>query len=107
MLAVIVCAYLAAVYMVWDANRFADAGDGGVLPAPGHGRWRSSPGVVAFAGIFVLHADAEYLFDNLLTGRGLPLVILSALCGIGSLVLLLRGEPPRRPSARDGRGGRP
>ena len=50
-------------------------------------RWR--PGVVAFVGIFVLRADAEYLFDGL-KSAGLPLVILSALCGIGALVLLLR-----------------
>ena len=45
--------------------------------------------MVAFVGIFVLRADARYLFDGL-TSRGLPLVILSALCGIGSLVLLVR-----------------
>ena len=35
-------------------------------------------GVVAFAGIFVLHADADYLFDGL-TSRALPLVIISAI----------------------------
>ncbi len=46
-------------------------------------------GVVAFVGIFVLHSDARYVFDGL-ASRALPLVILSALCGIGSLVLLLR-----------------
>ena len=46
-------------------------------------------GVVAFVGIFVLRADADYLFDGL-TSRALPLVILSAVCGVGSLVLLLR-----------------
>jgi cytochrome bd ubiquinol oxidase subunit II len=47
-------------------------------------------GAVALVGIFVLRDDAEYLYDNLITGRALPLVILSALCGIGSLVLLRR-----------------
>jgi cytochrome d ubiquinol oxidase subunit II len=47
-------------------------------------------GLVAFAGIFVLRSDARYVFDGL-TSRGLPLVILSALCGIASLVLLVRG----------------
>jgi cytochrome bd ubiquinol oxidase subunit II len=46
-------------------------------------------GVVAFAGIFVLRADARYLFDGL-TSRALPLVLLSALCGAGSLYLLVR-----------------
>ena len=53
-------------------------------------------GVVAVVGIFVLRADARYLFDGL-TSRALPLVILSALCGIGSLVLLVR---ERRRGAR-------
>ena len=47
-------------------------------------------GVVAVVGIFVLHADATYVFDGL-TSRALPLVIVSAVCGIGSLVLLARG----------------
>jgi cytochrome d ubiquinol oxidase subunit II len=46
-------------------------------------------GAVAFAGIFVLRSDARYVFDGL-TARALPLVVLSALCGIGSLVLLMR-----------------
>ena len=46
-------------------------------------------GVVAFVGIFVLRADARYLFDELTT-KALPLVILSALCGTASLVLLAR-----------------
>ena len=46
-------------------------------------------GGVAFAGIFVFHSDSTYLFDGL-TSRALPLVIVSGLCGIGSLVLLTR-----------------
>jgi cytochrome d ubiquinol oxidase subunit II len=45
-------------------------------------------GVVALVGIFVLRSDARYVFDGL-TSRALPLVVLSSLCGIGSLVLLL------------------
>ena len=48
-------------------------------------------GVIAFAGIFVLHDDAVYVFHGL-TSRALPLVILSALCGLGSLALLLRAR---------------
>jgi cytochrome d ubiquinol oxidase subunit II len=46
-------------------------------------------GVVALAGIFVLQSDADYLFDRL-TGVALPFVIISAIGGLGSLVLLLR-----------------
>ena len=101
-LAVTVCAYLAAVYLVWDARRLGDdemveyfrrRAVGAAIVA----------GVIAFAGIFVLHADAPYLFDGL-TSRALPLVIISGLCGIGSLVLLLRQNTPWRAPARDGRG---
>ena len=58
-------------------------------------------GVVAFVGIFVLHADAGYLFDGL-TSRALPLVILSAMCGIGSLVLLVRDAPRAHGSSPSG-----
>jgi cytochrome d ubiquinol oxidase subunit II len=90
-LAVVVCAYLAAVYLVWDARRVDDP----VLVE--YFRRRAVgmavvAGGVAFAGIFVLHADAEYVFHGL-TSRGLPLVIVSAACGLTSLVLLLHGAP--------------
>jgi cytochrome d ubiquinol oxidase subunit II len=90
LLAVCVCAYLAAVYLVFDAHRLSD--DDMVE----YFRHRAViaavvAGVVALGGIFVLRADAEYLFDGL-TSRALPLVILSALCGVGSLVLLVRAN---------------
>jgi cytochrome d ubiquinol oxidase subunit II len=87
-LAVVTVSFLAAVYLVWDARRLADDRmvayflDRAVIAAV-------VAGVVALVGIFVLHADAEYVFDGL-KSRGLPLVILSAICGTGSLVLLLR-----------------
>ena len=87
-LAVTVGAYLAAVYLIWDARRLADE------PIVEYFRRRAVvaavvAGVVAFAGIFVLRADARHVFDGM-TARALPLVLLSALCGAGSLVLLLR-----------------
>jgi cytochrome bd ubiquinol oxidase subunit II len=47
-------------------------------------------GALAIAGIIALHADARYVYDGL-TGDGLPLVILSLLCGGGVLVMLRRG----------------
>ncbi len=87
-LAVVVVAYLAAVYLVWDSRRqrdpamvtyFRHRAIGAAVVA----------GVVAFAGIFVLRSDARYVFDGFTT-RALPLVILSALCGTASLVLLIR-----------------
>ena len=92
-LAVTVCAYLAAVYLVWDARRLDQTPRWSSTSAGARVVAAVVAGVVAFVGIFVLHADADYVFDGL-TSRALPLVILSALCGIGSLVLLLR-EPHR------------
>jgi cytochrome bd ubiquinol oxidase subunit II len=88
-LAVCVVAYLAAVFLVWDAHRLGDE------PMVEYFRRRAvgaavASGVVAFAGIFVLAADADYVFDGL-KSRALPLVILSAVCGAGTLWLLHRG----------------
>ena len=89
-LAVIVCAYLASAYMTLDAHRLEDP------EMVEYFRHRAvgaaiAAGAAAFVGIFVLHADAEYIFDGL-TSRALPLVLLSAVCGVGSLVLLLRNR---------------
>ncbi|HEY2600963.1 MAG TPA: cytochrome d ubiquinol oxidase subunit II [Thermoleophilaceae bacterium] len=83
-------AYLSAVFLVSDARRAAapDLEHYFKLRALAAGLFA---GAVAFAGIFVLHADARYLYDGL-THEGLPLVIVSALCGLGVLVLLRRGE---------------
>ncbi|MCU1457641.1 MAG: cytochrome d ubiquinol oxidase subunit [Actinomycetia bacterium] len=88
-LAVAVCSYLAAVYLTADSKRR------GNLAMERYFRIRAIAaavvaGIVAFIGIFVFHHDAPYLFHGLLS-RALPLVIVSALCGIGSLVLLVRG----------------
>jgi cytochrome d ubiquinol oxidase subunit II len=87
-LAVAVCAYLAAVYLVWDARRLDDAD---MVEYFRHRAIAAAvvTGVVALVGIFVLHRYARYVFDGL-TARAVPLVILSAICGVGSLVLLLR-----------------
>ncbi len=82
-------AYLAAVFLVSDARR---AG------APDLERYFSTralvaavvTGALAAAGLVGLHRDARYIFDGL-TGDGLPLVILSLVCGIGVLVLLRLG----------------
>jgi cytochrome d ubiquinol oxidase subunit II len=89
-LAVCVVAYLAAAYLVWDAHRLGDE------PMVEYFRRRAvgaavASGVVAFAGIFVLAADADYVFDGL-KSRALPLVILSAACGAGTLWLLHRRQ---------------
>ena len=105
-MAVVVCAYLAAVYLVSDARRFEQD------DMTEYFRQRAVvaaivAGAVAVIGVFVLYADATYLFHGL-TSRALPLVIISALCGLGSLWLLLRGDAQIRAVARDrcGRRGR-
>jgi cytochrome d ubiquinol oxidase subunit II len=87
-LAVGICAYLAAVYLTSDARRRGDK----VLADAF--RWRTlvmgaAVGVVAMLGIVVLANDAPTLYHGLIT-RALPLVILSALAGLVSLVLLHR-----------------
>ena len=66
-------AYLAAVYLVWDAGRLCDDEMVAYFRA-GARRAAVVAGVVAVVGIFVLRADAAYLFDGL-TSRALPLVI--------------------------------
>jgi cytochrome d ubiquinol oxidase subunit II len=88
LLAVAVAAYLAAVYLVWDSRRLDDAAMVSYFRRRAIGA-AVVAGVVAFIGIFVLRAQARYVFDGM-TARALPLVILSALCGTASLVLLIR-----------------
>jgi len=81
-------AYLAAVFLVSDSRRAGDGDlvryftDRATLAAVG-------AGAIALAGVFVLHEDARYVYDGL-TSEGLPLVIASAACGLGALILLRR-----------------
>jgi len=89
-------AYIAAVFLVSDARR---AG------APDLERYFVTraliaavvTGALAAVGLVLLHNDAKFVFDGL-TGDGLPLVIVSLLCGVGVLLLLLRRSA--RPGAR-------
>jgi cytochrome bd ubiquinol oxidase subunit II len=91
-------AYLAAVFLVGDARRggneemeryFERRALGAAVVA----------GALAAAGLFALHGEARYVFDRL-TSQGLPLVILSLICGVVLLAVLLRGgRRPLRPLA--------
>jgi len=83
-------AYLAAVFLTRDAaaageedlrHYFARRGLGAAIVA----------GAAALAGVFALHADARFVYDGLV-GPGLPLVILSGVCGLAALALLARGS---------------
>jgi cytochrome d ubiquinol oxidase subunit II len=88
LLAVAAVAYLAAVYLVWDARRLDETAmveyfrRRAIVAA-------AVVGVIGVVGTFVLRGDASYLFEGL-TSRALPLVILSVLCGVSALVLLVR-----------------
>lgn len=87
-LAVVVVAYLAAVYLVWDAARIDDE------EMVGYFRRRAIvaavlAGAVALVGLFALRADSPYLWGGLTT-RGLPLVVVSVVLGTASLVLVVR-----------------
>jgi cytochrome bd ubiquinol oxidase subunit II len=82
-------AYLSAVFLVSDARR-ADAPD---LEQYFRVRALASAlvaGALAVAGLVALRHDARSVYDGL-TGAGLPLIILSLLCGGGVLILLRRG----------------
>jgi cytochrome bd ubiquinol oxidase subunit II len=89
-LAVGVCAYLAAVFLVRDAERDGHRQLVERLRARALGTGVAL-GVIALGGFFVLRSDAPRLFDGL-TGRALPLVIASAVFGLVSLWLLLRRQ---------------
>jgi cytochrome d ubiquinol oxidase subunit II len=90
MLAVGVSAYLAAVYLCGDARRDGDAALAEGFRARAIGT-AVVVGVVALAGVGVLAADAPKLFDGL-TGRALPLMVVSGVAGAASLVLLVRRD---------------
>jgi len=91
-------AYLSAVFLVGDARRAGevDLERYFVRRALAAG---AVAGAFAAFGLIELHAEARYVFDRLVD-QGLPLVVLSVLCGIGLLITLLRGgRRPLRPFA--------
>jgi cytochrome d ubiquinol oxidase subunit II len=96
-------AYLSAVFLIGDARRAGDEeleryfARRALVAA-------AAAGIAAAFGLVELHADARYVFDRL-THEGLPLVVLSALCGIGVLVALVSSA--RRPAAGSPRLLRP
>ncbi len=87
-LAVLVCAYLAAVFLCLDARRQGhdDLADQFRTRALGTA---ATTGLVGLIGVLVLRADAPLLFDGLV-GRALPVMAASVLAGVVSIVLLVR-----------------
>jgi cytochrome d ubiquinol oxidase subunit II len=88
-LAVATCAYLAAVYLAADASRGAELGLGRAFRARALGAGVVA-GALALAGIVVVRSDAGALYDELVSGRALPAVIVSALGGAATLALVYR-----------------
>jgi cytochrome d ubiquinol oxidase subunit II len=82
-------AYLSAVFLVSDARRAGEVDLERYFAARALVAALAT-GAIALAGIFVYRADARFIYDGL-TSEGLPLVILSALCGLGVVALLRRG----------------
>jgi NADH dehydrogenase len=88
-LAVSCAAFLAAVFLVYDARRTLDEPLERYFArrAIGSGVFT---GVLAIVALFIVRTDAPYLFHGLMH-RGLPLVILSGLCGVGTIALVALG----------------
>ena len=86
LLLVVSCAYLAAVYLTADARRLGDTEMERYFRARAIGA-AVVAGAVALAGLFVLRANARYLYDGLFD-EALPLVIASAVFGAAALGLL-------------------
>src|SRR4051794_22524533 len=86
-LAVVTGAFLAAVYLAGDARR-AEQPD---LERAFRTRALAMgvvAGAVAIGGLFILRDDARDLYDGLTSGRGLLMVIVSALAGAATLALI-------------------
>jgi cytochrome d ubiquinol oxidase subunit II len=79
-LAVASCAYLAAVYLAAGAFRVRALGAGLVA------------GALAVVGLVVVRSDVRVLFDDLTSGLALTAVIVSAVAGAGTLVLVWRSR---------------
>jgi cytochrome bd ubiquinol oxidase subunit II len=87
-LAVVVAAYLAAVFLVTDAHRLA------AVDLENYFRRRAiaaavCAGLVALAGVFVLRADDPDIFQGL-AQRGWVLLLTSGVGGVAALLLLRR-----------------
>jgi cytochrome bd ubiquinol oxidase subunit II len=81
--------YLSAVFLVSDARRAGDEDLERYFSRRALGA-AVAAGAVALAGIFALRADARYVYDGL-TSDAIPLVALSAVCGLAALLMLWRG----------------
>jgi cytochrome d ubiquinol oxidase subunit II len=82
-------AYLAAVFLAADARR---AGEDDLVAAFKARALAAGAvaGALAVIGLVVLHGDAHALYRGLVTGDGLPALIVSVLAGLATAALVLR-----------------
>lgn len=85
-LAVLTCAFLAATFLTSDAARAGDTEVANYCAKRAIGTGVAT-GIVAILGIFILQADVPKFADRL-ESRGWWLILLSAIFGIGTMVLL-------------------
>ncbi len=89
LLAIAATAFLGAVFLCSDARRF------GADDLVDYFRLRAllafgAVVVLALVGLPVTHGDARYVWEGLTGGWGLLLIVLAAVCGLATVLLLLR-----------------
>jgi cytochrome bd ubiquinol oxidase subunit II len=84
------CGYLAAVYLVVEAERRGDRAMRAYFTRRAQGA-AVVAGALSLAALFELQNPDPALFDRL-TGRALPLVVLAGVCGLAVLALLTAGR---------------
>lgn len=82
-------AYMAAVFLVGDTRRAGDHEmevyfEKRALAAG------AVAGIFAAVGLIALHSEGHYVYERLVH-QGLPMIIISAVCGLGMLAVLLTG----------------
>ena len=83
-------AYLSAVFLISDARRAGSGRPRALLPRA-RARRGGGRGRVRGRGHLRRCATTRAIVYDRLTSEGLPLVILSAVCGLAALALLVRG----------------
>jgi cytochrome d ubiquinol oxidase subunit II len=87
-LAVATGAYLAAVYLSGDATRRGDTEAAERFRTRALASWIGA-GAIAVAGLVVLHGDAHPLYARLVTGQGLPALLVNVAAALIALWLIV------------------
>ena len=87
LVAVTLCAYLAAVYLAADANRKGLSDLASAFRVRGLAAGLVT-GLVAAGGVFVLQGDSELVYEGLTSGLGLVDLAVSAAAGLLTIALL-------------------